>query len=329
MKKLLAKLTTLATMLAASSAVSAFTPANGVWAVTSELQTGDSGRGFQIIVENDILVFSLYGYNVDGSGNFFLTSGPLVNNRFTGELLTCRDGVAMGSPYHPATCISGNGSINLVFDSGETGMITFPGEAAKRMTRFNFGYGFVNGPSTLLGSDFLFTYKATISSFTEYYKLTVNTGLSTQYGNGIVTSSDGNLACEYINNSTTLKDVFLCTELSGTYPDTYLFKLVNDRGNGLGTFKGVQGLYPLQVLRVQTPKNTRTGPYNENEATLLAPIIRQTNRLSENANDYLNNELSDMAKVNDMQSLIEPIISDSEKKQDMENWINEAKYLLN
>ena len=304
-----------------ASAASAFTPTNGVWSVTAELN-GQAGRGFQIIVENDVLVFSLYGYNADGSPNYFIAAGALTNNSFVGNMQTCRDGPVMGSPYKPGTCTYTGSSIALTFTSGETGTITFPGESTKTMTRYNFGYGNDNGPQTLLGSEFLFTYRTSLTSFTEIYSMTVNVGTATQYGNGVVASSNGKLLCEFIKQIDTIKDTFVCSEGSATYSDSYLFKLVHDRGNGVAFYEGSTSLYPLQVLRTATKLGTRTGPYAETPATTTSSIVRRPAADDAQAVDY-----SALQKTDVLTS--EPqVTNESEEALFLRMWAKQARQLL-
>lgn len=320
-----------------STTILAFTPASGTWAVTSEFLTGKAGRGFQIIVENDILVFSLYGYNQDGSGNFFIAAGPLVGNQFTGALDTCRGGMPMGGVYHDATCTKTGTSVKLSFNSGETGTITFPGEAPKSMTRFNFGYGMTNGPAVLYGSEFLFSYRSTISGieFTNYYNLSVNTGSSSQYGNGIVTTSDGKFACEFMT-ILPMQDSYFCAQLSGTYPDVYIFKLVGDRGNGIGGYQtsttstGLSNPYPLQVFRLTTSMfGTSTGPYDSTATTTTAPInrivLQQTHGLP--VVTPLKAEYESMMKA---QLLSMPAVAtqDTETTQALTQWVRDVSVIL-
>lgn len=260
-------------LLGASAVASAFTPVGGLWGFTNELN-GQPGRGFQLTVENDVLVFYYYGYDNDGSGNYMFASGPLVNGSvFTGQLLTCRGGTVMGAAYKAATCSDGPGKVTMTFASGEKGTITLPGEAPKAINRFNFGYA--DGPDALLG-EFLFAYKGTTTSFSEFYTVTKKTGEKSDFGNGLgtgrVTNAANSFACEYAEVADVWKQVYVCTELSGSqYDDVYVFRMVGDRGTGVGTWYGSSTVYPLQVLRVATRTLTRTGAYDEVGPPMMKP----------------------------------------------------------
>lgn len=272
MKKAFAKAMVTGGLLCTAALASAFTPAGGLWGFTNELN-GQPGRGFQLTVENDVLVFYYYGYDSDGGGNYLFAAGPLTAGSFNADLVACRGGTVMGAAYKAATCSNATGRVSMTFTSGEKGSITLPGEPAKPINRFNFGYG--NGPDALLG-EFMFAYKGITTSFSGFYTLTRKTGTSTNYGNGsgtgIVVNADNTFTCEYAAVADVWRDVYLCTELAGTeYDDIYVFRMVGDRGTGVGTWVSASTTYPLQVLRTATSKLTRTGPYGESDSILMRP----------------------------------------------------------
>lgn len=261
-------------LLGTSAIASAFTPAGGLWGFTNELN-GQPGRGFQLTVENDTLVFYYYGYDSDGKGNYMFASGPLVGGSvFSAQLLVCRGGTVMGTAYKAANCTDGPGKVSMNFSSGEKGTITLPGEAPKPISRFNFGY--TDGPEALLG-EFLFAYKATTFSNVDIYKLTTKTGIVTNMsgmvGTGIVSNVDYTFGCEFYPINGPFRSVYVCTEATQSdNDDIYIFRMVGDRGSGTGTWYGDTGSYvhPTQVLRLATAKGTRTAPYNESYATVTA-----------------------------------------------------------
>lgn len=273
MKNALVKVIVGGWLLCAAAFASAFTPAGGLWGFTNELN-GQPGRGFQLTVENDVLVFYYYGYDSDGSGNYMFASGPLTGGSvFGGQLLVCSGGTVMGSAYKPATCSNGPGRVTMTFSSGEKGTIILPGEAPKPISRFNFGYA--DGPDGILG-EYLFAYKGVTTSFSDFYTLTKKTDRKGNYGSGtgtgIVLDAADTFACEFVSGGLEYRDAYICTELSGNvYDDIYIFRMVGDRGTGVGTWYSASSVYPLQVVRVATSKQTRTGPYDENEEQLLKP----------------------------------------------------------
>jgi hypothetical protein len=275
MKHMAAKAIGLGILMGASAAASAFTPAGGLWGFTNELN-GQPGRGFQLTVENDTLIFYYYGYDSDGSGNYMFASGPLVNGSvFTGQLLSCRGGTVMGSAYKAATCSNGPGKVTMAFSSGEKGTITLPGESPKPINRFNFGYA--DGPDALLG-EFLFAYKADTFNNIDIYRLTTKTGRKTQQrqgtGTGMVVDAQNTMGCEYYVIANEFHNIYMCTELRNDEDDDiYIFRMVGDRGVGRATWYGHTGshVFPAQVIRTETAKGTRTGPYAETDGMVTSP----------------------------------------------------------
>lgn len=275
MRRISIKAVACAVGLYVTTSAMAFTPAGGLWGFTNELN-GQPGRGFQLTVENDVLLFYYYGYDSDGSGNYMFASGPLVNgSAFTGQLLTCRGGTVMGSTYKAASCSNGPGKVTMAFTSGEKGTITLPGEAPKAINRFNFGYG--EGPDTMLG-EFMFAYRTSTFSYVDFYNLVTKTGIpstiSGYKGTGMVMNAEFTFACEFFPTVNGFLSIYVCTEDFGNSNDNnYYFRMVGDRGSGTASWRnnttGV--VYPTQILRVATAKGTRTGPYNENHASMLTP----------------------------------------------------------
>lgn len=138
MGKLTRQLATLiALVLGASFAHAVVTPQPGLWGVDAE-NTGQPGRGFTIDVEYNILVLTFYGYNVDGSPQWYLSAGPVTDSGFSGSLDKYANGTALGAPYAPAQRIGSAGNVVLVFTDPTHGTITLPGEVAKSISRLIF-----------------------------------------------------------------------------------------------------------------------------------------------------------------------------------------------
>lgn len=313
-------------LLGASAAASAFTPVGGLWGFTNELN-GQPGRGFQLTVENDVLVFYYYGYDSDGSGNYMFASGPLVNGSvFTGQLLTCRGGTVMGSAYKAATCSNGPGKVTMTFASGEKGTITLPGEVPKAINRFNFGYA--DGPDALLG-EFMFAYKATTFNHVDFYRLTIKTGLPTtvggRRGTGFVANADYTFGCEFYPSINGFQSIYVCAEESGDNDDdNYYFRMVGDRGAGTASWRGNTSgvVYPTQILRVATAKGTRTAPYNENHASMVTP-----KHVDAGLADVLSDPLGQV-KASDPASALLDAEANEHERQFTDAWAEQARAVL-
>lgn len=125
--------------LTAAVASFAVQPQNGFWAIDGEL-TGQPGRGFQIDVQGETLVFSYYGYRNDGSATFYLSSGAynVAEGKYTGQLYEYKDGTPLGQPFRNGAESGSPGSISLNFINSNKGYMTLPGEGQRAISRFTF-----------------------------------------------------------------------------------------------------------------------------------------------------------------------------------------------
>lgn len=243
---------------------SAFMPASGVWVIEAE-ENGRPGRGFQLDVENEVVIFYYNGYRADGSSVFYIAFGPIKNNVFSSALREFRGGTVMGSPRKDATELASPGNVSITFSSGMRGLITFPGEAAKAITKFNFGYP--KNPDGLMGT-YLMAYATKAGVIGDKFTLTRKLAAS-KTGNGIVTNDEGTMACENITTGV-LSGAIACTELSSQpqNDDQYVFRMAGDRGTGIGTWASATLDYPLQVWRTATALGNETGPTNGSQLSL-------------------------------------------------------------
>ena len=113
----------------------AVTPVVGLWGIDAE-NNGSSGRGMQIDVQSGTMVLTVYAYNPDGSPQFYLSAGSLVNGVFTGLLNTYAGGTSFGHQYQPAYSTGNAGKVTVTFSDSKHGLITFPGETPKAISYF-------------------------------------------------------------------------------------------------------------------------------------------------------------------------------------------------
>lgn len=127
-----------------------FSPQAGTWAIDEE-NNGKPGRGFQIDVQNDILVLYFYGYEQTGESTYWLAAGRLPNgsNQLTADLGEYEGGMAFGDPIKNATYLGSRGNVTIKFNTVASGEICLPNEACKAISAFNFG--FETSASALLG----------------------------------------------------------------------------------------------------------------------------------------------------------------------------------
>lgn len=240
----------------------AFMPSVGIWGVDSE-DNGQPGRGFQIEAENGIIVFTYFGYRPDGSSTFYYASGPIVNNTFTAQLLDIQGGTTLGGAHQNAVVAGNAGNVTVNFTSGKHGIIAFPGEPQRAISKRPFGYA--DGPDGLLGT-WMLTQILGVGPLTEIHTLVTNTGLSTTTGNGMVASASVDFVCE-LQVTGEFTGQVVCSDMPQiTFADSYIFKFSGDRGTGTAVFKlSTGGLSPFReahVLRTATKNGIKTGLNN-------------------------------------------------------------------
>jgi hypothetical protein len=107
-------------------------PENGWWWNASE-----SGRGFNIEIQNNSLFMASFGYDSNGSPMWIISSGPMTTERdYTGELFRSSFGQCFGCPYVAPSIVSA-GTVTLRFSSSQTAILTVNGFSVN-VQRFNF-----------------------------------------------------------------------------------------------------------------------------------------------------------------------------------------------
>jgi hypothetical protein len=128
----------------------AISPQVGTWTINQE-NSGKPGRGFQIEVQNDILVLYFYGYEPTGDSIYWLATGrlPAGSNELTVDLGEYEGGMAFGDAAKNAVYRGSRGQVTIRFSTIAKGQICLPEETCKDISPFNFG--FENNVSRLLG----------------------------------------------------------------------------------------------------------------------------------------------------------------------------------
>lgn len=150
----------------------AYSPASGMW-----WNPAESGRGYNIDVQNGTMVVTAYVYTSSGAATWFLAAGPYDNatSTFTTSLEAFSGGQCFGCRYSSPTNVEG-GPLSIVFTSPETATMTFPGGTTQIQHEI---YGYADKTDYFLGE----------------WSFTLDTSglLSTQWivFNGHYTGSDG------------------------------------------------------------------------------------------------------------------------------------------
>ena len=125
-----------ALLLLTSNLALAYSPAAGLW-----WNPNESGRGYTIDVQDDIMIITAYVYDAGHKATWFLASGTFDNatDTFVGTLGAYSGGQCFGCAYTPATGVAA-GTVTIHFSSPESGVLTFPGGQTS-IQHQNYAYG--------------------------------------------------------------------------------------------------------------------------------------------------------------------------------------------
>jgi hypothetical protein len=163
----------------------AVAPASGLWWNPQE-----SGRGFTIDIQDNIMIVTAYTYDSGHKATWFLASGIYNQNTntFTGTLGAYSGGQCFGCTYSNPTAVAA-GSVTIVFSSPETGVLSYPGgqtniqhEIYAYSSKMDYFYGewsYTLDISSLLSTQFVIFNSTYTSSSGAHYISGVQDGLST------------------------------------------------------------------------------------------------------------------------------------------------------
>jgi len=135
-QKILKKLATAWVVMGAlmGGSAHALLPENGWW-----WNPNESGRGFNLEIQNDLLYFSTFIYNQDGSPQWYTAVGKITSaGVFTGDLLGFRNGQCVECAYRAPTSQGSPGPVSIKFTSETGGTLTWLGRTVP-IVRFAFG----------------------------------------------------------------------------------------------------------------------------------------------------------------------------------------------
>jgi Astacin (Peptidase family M12A) len=115
------------------------TPNTGWW-----WNKAESGRGFFVERRGSTLFMAGYLYEPDGRPSWFIASGPITGNVFTGRATTSKNGQTLEGTYVPAQVAADLGPVTLTFTDASNATMSWPGGTTP-LTSFVFGGG---GPGT-------------------------------------------------------------------------------------------------------------------------------------------------------------------------------------
>jgi hypothetical protein len=116
------------------AASAGFVPIDGLWANVNEL-----GTGYTLGYKHGVLVVAIYAYLPNGTAQWYLASGPVINNVFTatldrytgGQCISC---VFTGQP----TLVGNDGAMTITFTSNTSANVNLPGGRFTQIAPFQF-----------------------------------------------------------------------------------------------------------------------------------------------------------------------------------------------
>ncbi len=105
-------------------ALASISPQPGNWSNPSE-----QGTGFSFDFKHGVLVVVFFSFQANGAPQWYIASGPLSGNTWTGRLDKFLNGQCISSscPYVFPTLAGNDGNVSIVFSSNTAGMMTLPG----------------------------------------------------------------------------------------------------------------------------------------------------------------------------------------------------------
>lgn len=168
---------------------SAFQPRTGQW-----WNPAESGRGFNIEIQNGVMTLTVYTYDAAGNAQWYLASGAMTGaqHSFSGALNKYVGGQCAACSYQPATLAGNDGTVTVNFTSEIAATVSLPGGHVSAIRPLNFAYG--DPPQGLLG-EWVYVYDI-ISTFADRFDYTVVRG-ATANGTGTVWDDSRDAACEF------------------------------------------------------------------------------------------------------------------------------------
>lgn len=114
---------------------SQLTPEAGVWWSPQE-----SGRGYAIEVQGSTLSMAAFMYDTAGNPTWYLATGPMVGNTFSGNLSVYANGQTLAGVYKSAALTnSAAGAISIRFTDSATASMTLPNGRVIELQKFRIG----------------------------------------------------------------------------------------------------------------------------------------------------------------------------------------------
>lgn len=183
----------LVALLSLAGSAVAFQPRTGHW-----YNPNESGRGFNIDIQDGVMVLASYGYDNSGNAQWYISSGAMTNSQhnFTGSLDKFAGGQCPSCDYRKPAPNGNDGTISVAFTSEVSATVTLPGGHVTHIVPFNFKYG--DPPQGMLG-EWVFTEKIGSITFADRYNFTSITPTTLPDSSGqLVSDPLTSAGCEYV-----------------------------------------------------------------------------------------------------------------------------------
>jgi len=125
-------------LVCASASAATAPPVDGIY-----WDPAESGRGYAVETQNDLMFVAIYNYDTDGSPSFYVIQGAWngTTHQIDGaRLLQVTSGPWIGSPFSPIGSIVDRGPATFQFTSFTSATFSFNGHTS-HLERFLYGYG--------------------------------------------------------------------------------------------------------------------------------------------------------------------------------------------
>lgn len=237
-----------AVLLAATTGVQAFEARTGQW-----WNPNESGSGYNIDIQNGVLVVTIFSYKTNGDSEWYLAAAPLTNagRNFSSTLDKYRNGQCISCAYVGRPTQQGNdGVVSIQFVSEMQATLTLPGGRTITIVPYDYGYG--GTPNGLLG-EWVFAYDISSTWAERFHYTTV--GNKTTNGTGVAADLVRNGTCEYQSSGASVGYV-LCFDFDATITVTqniYKWKWgIDTTFSGTWVSPTTGNSYTMKGIRTQT-----------------------------------------------------------------------------
>ena len=151
--RLLALMVLLVSFASSAAAATVGGPATGLW-----FNAQESGRGYGIDIQGDLMIVTTYIYEASGDSIWYLSSGTYNHTTgvFTSTYDSYSNGQCFGCPWQqPTVQVSAAGPITITFHTNQSATLSYPGGTTE-IVKYN--YGFASKTDALYG-EWAFTYE--------------------------------------------------------------------------------------------------------------------------------------------------------------------------